>query len=58
MDKFLGQLAALKQKFTVPRFWIMQEKDFKDDKDKLMSSVCKYDSASGNLSYCGMTRPC
>ena len=31
----------------------MQEKEFKDDKGKLMSSVFKYDSASGNLSYCG-----
>ena len=46
-------MAALKQKFTVPKFWIMLEKEFKDDKDKLVSSVCKYDSASGNLSYCG-----
>jgi len=52
-DKFLGQLAAMKQKFTVPKFWIMLEKEFKDDKDKLVSSVCKYDSSSGNLSYCG-----
>jgi len=52
-DKFLGQLAALKQKFTVPKFWIMLEKEFKDDKDKLVSSVCKYDSSTGNLSYCG-----
>ena len=52
-DKFLGQLAALKQKYTVPKFWIMLEKEFKDDKDKLVSSVCKYDSANGNLSYCG-----
>ena len=31
----------------------MLEKEFKDDKDKLVSSVCKYDSSSGNLSYCG-----
>ena len=30
-DKFLDQLAALKQKFTVPMFWIMLEKEFKDD---------------------------
>ena len=52
-DKFLGELAALRQKFTVPKFWIMLEKEFKDDKDKLVSSVCKYDSANGNLSYCG-----
>jgi len=52
-DKFLGQMAALKQKYTVPKFWIMLEKEFKDDKDKLVSSVCKYDSANGALSYCG-----
>jgi len=52
-DKFLGELAALRQKFTVPKFWIMLEKEFKDDKDKLVSSVCKYDSSSGNLNYCG-----
>ena len=52
-DKFLGELAALKQKFTVPKFWIMLEKEFKDDKDKLVSSVCKYDSSNGNLNYCG-----
>ena len=31
----------------------MLEKEFKDDKDKLVSSVCKYDSSTGNLSYCG-----
>ena len=31
-DKFLGQMAALKQKYTVPKFWIMLEKEFKDDK--------------------------
>ena len=35
-DKFLGQLAALKQKYTVPKFWIMLEKEFKDDPDKLV----------------------
>ena len=52
-DKFLAQLAGLKQKFTVPKFWIMLEKEFKDDKDKLVSSVCKYDSSNGNLNYCG-----
>ena len=46
-------MAGLKQKYTVPKFWIMLEKEFKDDKDKLVSSVCKYDSSSGNLSYCG-----
>ena len=46
-------MAALRQKFTVPKFWIILEKEFKDDKDKLVSSVCKYDSSSGNLNYCG-----
>ena len=51
------------------RFWIMLEKEFKDDPDKLVgiftsqffwkhfhfqvSSVCKFDSSTGNLSYCG-----
>ena len=34
-DKFLGQMAALKQKYTVPKFWIMLEKEFKDDKVNL-----------------------
>lgn len=52
-DRFLAQLALLKQKYKSPRFWIMLEKEFKDDKDKLVSSVCKYDSSSGNLNYCG-----
>ena len=31
----------------------MLEKEFKDDLDKLVSSVCKFDSSTGNLSYCG-----
>ena len=31
----------------------MLEKEFKDDPDKLVSSVCKFDSATGNLNYCG-----
>merc|ERR1719222_1637574 len=31
----------------------MLEKEFKDDPDKLVSSVCKFDSSTGNLSYCG-----
>ena len=31
----------------------MLEKEFKDDPDKLVSSVCKFDSATGSLSYCG-----
>ena len=36
-----------------PKFWIMLEKESKDDKDKLVSSVCKYNCSSGSLSYCG-----
>jgi len=52
-DKFLAHLATLVQKYKAPKFWIMLEKEFKDDKDKLVSSVCKYDSATGNLNYCG-----
>ena len=35
-DKFLGQMAALRQKYTVPKFWIMLEKEFKDDKVSLI----------------------
>ena len=31
----------------------MLEKEFKDEKDMLVSSVFKYDSSSGNLNYCG-----
>lgn len=52
-DKFLTKLATLQQKYRSPRFWIMLEKEFKDDPDKLVSSVCKFDSGTGNLSYCG-----
>jgi len=52
-DKFLAHLASLTQKYKAPKFWIMLEKEFKDDKDKLVSSVCKYDSSNGNLNYCG-----
>jgi len=52
-DKFLMQLNALMQKYKVSHFWIMLEKEFKDDTDKLVSSVCKYDSSSGKLNYCG-----
>ena len=52
-DRFLASLAAMLQKYKAPKFWIMLEKEFKDDKDKLVSSVCKYDSANGNLNYCG-----
>jgi len=52
-DKFLASLAAMTQKYKAPKFWIMLEKEFKDDKDKLVSSVCKYDSGTGNLNYCG-----
>ena len=32
-----------------PKFWIMLEKEFKDDKDKLVSWVGKYDCSSGSL---------
>jgi len=52
-DVFLQQLDVMCQKYRAPKFWIMLEKEFKDDKDKLVSSVCKYDSATGNLNYCG-----
>ena len=52
-DKFLVSLENLLQKYKAPKFWIMLEKEFKDDQDKLVSSVCKYDSSSGTLSYCG-----
>jgi len=52
-DRFLQNLELMSQKYRAPKFWIMLEKEFKDDKDKLVSSVCKYDSATGNLNYCG-----
>merc|ERR1719158_2051436 len=52
-DRFLASLSELQKKYRSPRFWIMLEKEFKDDKDKLVSSVCKFDSTSGSLSYCG-----
>merc|ERR1719341_1910770 len=52
-DKFIASLSAMTQKYKAPKFWIMLEKEFKDDKDKLVSSVCKYDSGTGNLNYCG-----
>jgi len=52
-DKFLHMLQQLLQKYKAPKFWIMLEKEFKDDKDKLVSSVCKYDSTNGSLGYCG-----
>merc|ERR1711970_1608981 len=35
-DKFLASLAAMTQKYKAPKFWIMLEKEFKDDKDKLV----------------------
>ena len=38
-DKFLGQMAALRQKYTVPKFWIMLEKEFKDDKVSLIPNI-------------------
>jgi len=52
-DKFLGQLADMARRYRAPKFWIMLEKEFKDDKDKLVSSVCKFDSTTGSLAYCG-----
>jgi len=52
-DLLLGQLTTMAKKYRAPKFWIMLEKEFKDDKDKLVSSVCKFDSTSGSLSYCG-----
>jgi len=52
-DKFLSNLQSMQKKYRSPRFWIMLEKEFKDDPDKLVSSVCKFDSSTGNLSYCG-----
>merc|ERR1711962_398838 len=52
-DLLLGQLTNMAKKYRAPKFWIMLEKEFKDDKDKLVSSVCKYDSSNGNLNYCG-----
>merc|ERR1712147_540490 len=50
---FLSNLQTMQKKYRSPRFWIMLEKEFKDDPDKLVSSVCKFDSSTGNLSYCG-----
>merc|ERR1712218_486433 len=52
-DKFLKNLQTMQKKYRSPRFWIMLEKEFKDGPDKLVSSVCKFDSSTGNLSYCG-----
>jgi hypothetical protein len=52
-DTFLKNLQTMQKKYRSPRFWIMLEKEFKDDPDKLVSSVCKFDSSTGNLSYCG-----
>jgi len=52
-DQFLKELAGLASMYRAPNFWIMLEKEFKDDPDKLVSSVCKFDSATGSLSYCG-----
>jgi len=52
-DIFLQFLTEMSLKYRAPKFWIMLEKEFKDDRDKLVSSVCKYDSVSGNLNYCG-----
>ena len=52
-DQFLKELTGLTTQYRAPKFWIMLEKEFKDDSDKLVSSVCKFDSAAGSLSYCG-----
>eukprot|EP00088_Acartia_fossae_P059657 TRINITY_DN7102_c0_g1_i2.p1 TRINITY_DN7102_c0_g1~~TRINITY_DN7102_c0_g1_i2.p1 ORF type:complete len:813 (-),score=304.37 TRINITY_DN7102_c0_g1_i2:88-2526(-) len=52
-DKFIMQLSEEQKKYKAPHFWIMLEKEFKDDRDKLVSSVCKYDSTSRKLNYCG-----
>ena len=52
-DKFLQQLGAMAGQYRAPRLWIMLEKEFKDDPDKLVSSVCKFDSVAGSLAYCG-----
>ena len=52
-DQFLKELTVLASKYRAPKFWIMLEKEFKDDSDKLVSSVCKFDSTTGSLSYCG-----
>ena len=52
-DRFLAQLGALGAAYRAPNLWIMLEKEFKDEPDKLVSSVCKFDSATGGLSYCG-----
>jgi hypothetical protein len=52
-DRFLAQLGAVAARYRAPTFWIMLEKEFKDDKDKLVSSVCKFDSSTGSLGYCG-----
>ena len=52
-DQFLKELTGLATQYRAPKFWIMLEKEFKDDPDKLVSSVCKFDSATGHLNYCG-----
>jgi len=53
LDRFLVNLSELQKGYKTPHFWILLEKEFKDDPDKLVSSVCKYDSATGKLNYCG-----
>ena len=37
-DTFLKNLEELQKKYKSPRFWIMLEKEFKDDPDKLVGS--------------------
>ncbi|XP_023327483.1 uncharacterized protein LOC111700705 [Eurytemora carolleeae] len=52
-DRFLMALGDLQKKYKTSRFWIMLEREFKCENDKLVSSVCKYESGTGQLRYCG-----
>jgi len=52
-DRFQSNLVELQSKYKAPHFWIMLEKEFKDEPDKLVSSVCNYDSVTNKLKYCG-----
>ena len=54
-DKFLAILQRLEEKYMTQKFWTMLEKEYKDDRDKIVFSACKYDSSSGSLAYCGTT---
>ena len=53
LPRFVQKLENMAQEYKSPKFWIMLEKEFKDDQDKLVSYVFKYDSGTGNLNYCG-----